>query len=253
MFVIVAGSTMNFVLPVILFIAVFLAAGIDTPSDQPIIGKVFSDKPAAQAGLLQGDIVRTVDGQEISSWRQFVNAIQTNAGKSITINYERNGRADKTVVTPEFDPQGNRGIIGVVPVINNYHPGLFEAAGLAIKQTYVVASAMLSGLGQMITGKAPADVAGPIGVAQMAGQVAQLGVLPLLQFAAFLSINLGLINLLPVPVLDGGHVVTLAIEGIRGKPLNRNNLQFIQMIGFALLMLLLVVATFKDITRLRLF
>ena len=87
----------------------------------------------------------------------------------------------------------------------------------------------------------------------MAGEVAQLGIIPLLQFAAFLSINLGLINLLPVPVLDGGHVVTLAVEGIRGKPLSNSQMQFIQMVGLALLMMLFVVATFKDISRLNLF
>ena len=132
-------------------------------------------------------------------------------------------------------------------------PGIIEAVNIAVKHTYTVAASMLAGLGQMVTGKIEADVAGPIGVAQMAGQVAQSGLIPLLQFAAFLSINLGLINLLPVPVLDGGHVVTLAVEGIRGKPLNRNSLQFVQMIGFALLMLLFVLATFKDISRLKLF
>jgi regulator of sigma E protease len=141
----------------------------------------------------------------------------------------------------------------VTPQIDKYQPGILEAAGLAAKQTYVVAQSMLIGIGEMITGKTAADVAGPIGVAQMAGEVAQLGIIPLLQFAAFLSINLGLINLLPVPVLDGGHVVTLAVEGIRGKPLDKNQMQFIQMIGFALLMLLFVVATFKDISRLKLF
>jgi regulator of sigma E protease len=112
---------------------------------------------------------------------------------------------------------------------------------------------MVVGIAQMITGKVAAEVAGPIGVAQMAGEVAQLGLIPLLQFAAFLSINLGLINLLPVPMLDGGHLVTLVVEGLRGKPLEKKHMQFIQMIGFALLMLLFLVATFKDISRLKIF
>jgi regulator of sigma E protease len=96
-----------------------------------------------------------------------------------------------------------------------------------VKQTAVVTATIFTGLVQMIIGQAPADVAGPIGVAQMTGQVAQMGFLPLLQFAAFLSINLGLINLLPVPVLDGGHLMTRAVEAVRGK----------------------LLATFKDITR----
>ena len=254
MLVIVAGSAMNLVLPVVLLFIVFVSAGIDTPSNQPVIGKIFPDKPAAVAGLLPGDKVSAVNGTPIESWRDFVSVIQSHAGANLTITYARGAEQNKTaILTPEYDESTKRGIIGVMPLINKYQPGVIEAIGLAGKQTLFVAQSMVVGIAEMITGKAAADVAGPIGVAQMAGEVAQLGIIPLLQFAAFLSINLGLINLLPVPVLDGGHVVTLAVEGLRGKPLNRNQMQFIQMIGFALLMLLFVVATFKDISRLKLF
>ncbi|WP_249030678.1 RIP metalloprotease RseP [Sporomusa acidovorans] len=254
MLVIIAGSAMNFVLPIILLFIVFVSAGIDTPSNQPIIGNVFPDKPAAVAGLLPGDRITAVNGKSIDSWRQFVSVIQVNAGTKLTITFARGAETGKTsVLTPEYEEKGKRGIIGVTPQIDKYQPGILESASLAVKQTITVAQVMLVGIGEMVTGKTAADVAGPIGVAQMAGEVAQLGIIPLLQFAAFLSINLGLINLLPVPVLDGGHVVTLAVEGIRGKPLSNSQMQFIQMIGFALLMLLFVVATFKDIARLKLF
>ncbi|MDR3563764.1 MAG: RIP metalloprotease RseP [Negativicutes bacterium] len=251
--VIVAGPVMNFVLPVLLFFLVFLASGIDSPSDEAIIGTVLADRPAAQAGLVVGDRILAVNGAKIETWRQFVSVIQVNAGNRLMIAYQRNDQTGNVAVTPEFDPKANRGIIGVVPQIVNYRPGPVEAVSLAGQQVYAIGTSMLVGIGQMITGRASADVAGPIGVAQMAGQVAQLGLLPLLQFAAFLSINLGLINLLPVPVLDGGHIVTLAVEAVRGKPLSPRKAQFFQMIGFTLLMLLLLLATFKDITRLKLF
>jgi regulator of sigma E protease len=253
MLVIVAGSTMNFVLPILLFMTIFLNAGIDNPSNAPIIGNVFPDRPAAQAGLSLGDHILSVNDTDITSWREFVNIVQVNAGNQLMLRYQHNGEIKKTVVVPEYDEKVNRGIIGVMPQIEKYHPGFIEAFGLAVKQTYLVASSMVVGIGQMITGKVAAEVAGPIGVAQMAGEVAQLGLMPLLQFAAFLSINLGLINLLPVPMLDGGHIVTLAVEGLRGKPLNKKHMQFIQMIGFALLLLLFLVATFKDISRLKIF
>jgi len=253
MLVIVAGSTMNFVLPILLFITIFLNAGIDNPSNAPIIGNVFADRPAAQAGLSLGDTIISVNDTDITSWREFVNIVQVNAGNQLTLHYQHNGEIKTTVVVPEYDEKVNRGIIGVMPQIEKYHPGFIEAFGLAVKQTYLVASSMVIGIVQMITGKVAAEVAGPIGVAQMAGEVAQLGLMPLLQFAAFLSINLGLINLLPVPMLDGGHIVTLAVEGLRGKPLNKKHMQFIQMIGFALLLLLFLVATFKDISRLKIF
>lgn len=252
MLVIAAGSVMNFVLPVVLFLLVLLTSGIDMPSDQPVVGGLIENRPAAMAGIVAGDRIVAVDGTPIGSWRQFVETVKPSAGKPLTIKYERSGVAHTAVITPELDAKSGRGIIGITPEIFNRRPGLGEAVGLAFKQTYLVVVAMIVGIGQMITGQAPADVAGPIGVAQMAGQVAQLGIMPLLQFAAFLSINLGLINLLPVPVLDGGHLVTLAVEAVRGKPLGRDQLQFIQMIGFTLLMLLMLLATFKDVVRLKL-
>ncbi|AIF52086.1 MULTISPECIES: RIP metalloprotease RseP [unclassified Pelosinus] len=253
MLVIVAGSTMNFVLPVLLFMTIFLNSGIDTPSNVPIVGNVFADKPAAQAGLSLGDKIVSVNDTEITSWRGFVDIVQVNAGNPLKLRYQHNEEIKTTIIVPEYDEKANRGIIGVMPQIDKYHPGFVESFGLAVKQTYLVASSMVVGIAQMVTGKVAAEVAGPIGVAQMAGEVAQLGLMPLLQFAAFLSINLGLINLLPVPMLDGGHFVTLAIEGLRGKPLDKKHMQLIQMIGFALLMLLFLVATFKDISRLKIF
>jgi len=253
MLVIAAGSVMNFLLPILLFMIIFISSGIDTPSQEPIIGNVFADKPAAQAGLMVGDRIVKVNEHEITTWQDFVKIIQVNANNKLTLHYEHQGQLKTAIVIPEFDEKANRGIIGIMPHLDKYQPGIIEAVGLSFKQTYMVASNMVVGITQMITGKVAAEVAGPIGVAQMAGEVAQLGLMPLLQFAALLSINLGLINLLPVPVLDGGHLVTLAIEGLRGKPLKPKQMQFIQLVGFALLMLLFLVATFKDISRLKLF
>jgi len=249
MIVIAAGSIMNFLLPVLLFFIVLLGSGVNQVSENPIIGGILPDRPAARAGIAVGDRIVAVNGEKIESWMHFVQVIRVSADKQVTIAYERNGVPGTVAVVPEFDAKANRGVIGVTPVITNYRPGAGEAAFLAVKQTAAVTATIFTGLVQMIIGQAPADVAGPIGVAQMTGQVAQLGFLPLLQFAAFLSINLGLINLLPVPVLDGGHLVTLAVEAVRGKPLSRSKLQIIQTIGFALLMTLLLLATFKDITR----
>ena len=253
MLVIIAGSAMNFILPIILFMIVFLSAGIDTPSNEPVIGTVMPGKPAMTAGLMTGDRITAVNGIQIGAWRDFVTAIQSNTGKELTVTFNRNETIHSVQLAPEYDDKAKRGIIGVMPQINNYQPGFLESSGMAIKQTFVVVASMVVAIIQMIAGQAPAEVAGPIGVAQMAGEVAQMGFIPLLQFAAFLSINLGLINLLPVPVLDGGHVVTLAVEGLRGKPISREKMQFIQMIGFMLLILLMIVATFKDVARLKLF
>jgi len=253
MAVIISGSAMNFLLPILLLTIVFFSSGVDTPSTAPILGSIFPDKPAAQAGLLPGDRVVSVDGGKVNDWKEFVSIIQESPGKQLAISFSRNEKLLQTTIRPEFDSKANRALIGVMPLIDHYSPGFVASVGLAINRTITITGSMIVGIAQMITGKIAADVAGPIGVAQMTGEVAQMGLVPLFQFAAFLSINLGLINLLPVPMLDGGHVAALAVEGLRGKPLSRQKMQFIQMVGFTLLILLMVLATFKDIVRLKLF
>lgn len=253
MLVIAAGSAMNFLLPILLLMVVFLSAGLDKISPDPVFGTVMEGHPAAEAGFSAGDRVVDVNGAPINDWKQFVAVVQINSGQNLSITVQRNDQTLTANVTPEYDGKLNRGVIGVMPIIENHKVGLIESGVLSVKQTYLVATSMLVGIGQMITGQVAAEVAGPIGVAQMTGQVAQLGIIPLLQFAAFLSINLGLINLFPVPVLDGGHLVTLAVEGVRGKPISRRSANFVQMIGIVLLLTLMALATMKDISRLNLF
>lgn len=249
MIVILAGSTMNFILPVLIFLGIFLTAGINTPSPEPIFGEVMEGKAAAQAGLMQGDRIIKVDDKDIHTWKEFVSVVQVSDGKILKVQYEREGNIGVASLIPVYDEQSKRAIIGVLSKYDNYRPGFVEATGLAIKNTISVTVAMVDGLIQMVAGKIDAELAGPIGVAQMAGEVAQMGIIPLLQFAAFLSINLGIINLLPIPALDGGHFVTLVIEGVRGKPLSPELVQKAQMFGFMLLLALMVFATSKDIIR----
>jgi regulator of sigma E protease len=251
MLVIFAGAFMNFVLPILLFLIVFLSDGIAQPVNQALLGDVIAGKPAAQAGLIAGDRVLAINDTKVNTWNDFVGIIRVSANKPLTIIYDRNGQINTTSLVPELDTKESRGIIGVMSAITYYRPGPVEALGMAFKYTGMSIANVLNGIGQMLTGKAAADVSGPIGVAQMAGKVAQLGFTRLLEFAAFLSINLGLLNLFPVPVLDGGHIVTLAIEAVRRKPLQREKLQILQMLGFALLMLLMIFATLKDITRIK--
>lgn len=249
MIVILAGSTMNFVLPVLIFLGIFLSVGINTPSPEPVFGEVIAGKAAAQAGLMTGDRILKVDDKDIATWKDFVSVVQVSDGKVLKVQYEREGNIAMTSLIPAYDEQSKRAIIGVLSKNDNYRPGAIEAVGLAFKNTVAISIAMVDGLVQMVAGKIDAELAGPIGVAQMAGEVAQMGIIPLLQFAAFLSINLGIINLLPIPALDGGHFVTLVIEGVRGKPLSPELVQKAQMFGFMLLLALMVFATSKDLIR----
>lgn len=249
MLVIVAGSFMNLLLPVLLFFGIYLSVGINTPSNEPVLGEVIADKAAAQAGLQQGDRIISIDGKAIGSWKDFVTIVQVSDGKILRVEYEREGARETASLIPAYDEQSKRAVIGVLSGYDTYQPGVFEAVGLAFQNTWRVTVAMVDGLLQMASGRMAAEIAGPIGVAHMAGEVAQLGLVPLLQFAAFLSINLGIINMLPIPALDGGHFVTLLVEGVRGKPLNAQVMQRAQIIGFMLLLALMVFATSKDILR----
>ena len=249
MIVILAGSVMNFILPILLFLGIYFFSGIHTPSVDPTLGEVMAHKPAAEAGLKQGDRILKIDDQAVDSWQKFVEIVQVSDGKVLKIDFARDGNQLATSLIPEYDDNAKRAMIGVVSSVTTYRPGFFEAGVLAVKNTGFVSYKMIETLGSIITGKTAADLAGPLGVAQMAGEVAQIGFVPLLQFAAFLSINLGIINLFPIPALDGGHFVTLLIEAVRGKPLQPKAIQYAQIIGFALLMALMIFATLNEITR----
>lgn len=251
--VIIAGSTMNLILPVVIFFLIIVTTGIQEPVDKAILGKIMDGRPAAIAGLKENDIIRAVEGQQVEKWVELVDAVKVRANMPTKLLIEREGQEMTVNVIPQYDEKSQRGIMGVTAQYTVTKPGLIESFKLAFMQTYMIAKEMLKGIYLLIFGSQEADIAGPLGVAQMAGQVAQYGFVPLLNFAAFLSINLGLINLLPVPMLDGGHVVTLLFEGIRGKSLNPEFLYRMQMVGLALLLTLLVFATFKDIARFNLF
>lgn len=248
MLVIVAGSAMNFILPIFLFFGVIFFHGYATPSTEPIFGQVIEDYPAAQAGLRAGDRVIAIDGEPIETWLDFSQKLDALAdNQSVVVTYEREQtRADVTLTPVQ---EGSRKLIGVRSNAKLEHPGFFESIGLAVERTVAYTMMMLTALFDMIVSPSKADVSGPIGIAQMAGQAASVGLSALLSFAALLSLNLAIINMLPVPALDGGHFVTLVLEALRGKPLTPKALMYTQRVGIALMLLLMIVATKNDIVR----
>lgn len=253
MIVILAGSFMNFVLPILLFVLIFMSSGMSTPSQEPVLGQVLENKAAYQAGLQPGDRIMAINSEPINSWSDFVAAIQKADGQVLSVEYQRNGQTASATLIPEYDESSKRALVGVMAAVNTVYPGFVESIGLAVQGTYNVIYLTLDGLARMVTGSVEADLAGPIGVAQMAGQVANMGFVPLLQFAAYLSVNLGIINLLPLPALDGGHFVILMLEAVRRKPLSADSLKRVQAVGIALLLCLMLIATYKDFIRLNFF
>ena len=248
MLVILAGSGMNFVLPIIIFFGIYCFQGVANPAPEPIVGAVAVDMPAQSAGLQAGDKILSVDGEVVATWEEFTKKISSDTNENpVLIRYERNSQIAEVEVTPTIEKSTGRILIGVQRAMNYEPQGVLTSFAMAVAHTQEILAMMLNALLDLVRTPSGAAVTGPIGIAQMAGQVATLGFIPLMNFAALLSLNLGIINLLPVPALDGGHFVSLLIEAVRGKPLSPKALMYTQRVGIALLLLLTVVVTAKDI------
>ena len=246
--VIAAGATFNFLLAIVIYFCIFAFHGTTVPSHEPVIGDTFTGNPAAEAGIQQGDRILTINGQPIQEWKDITQSLQGHSNHVVSVTLDRKGEIISTTVIPR--ESGDRAVIGINPVMDVKQYDIGESAVYAVTHTGSTIMEMLQGLWNIVTGHSKGDVAGPIGVAQMAGQVAQHGFISLLLFTALLSLNLGVINLLPIPVLDGGHLVLLILEGITGRKLPEKALQYIQMTGVGLLLLVFVYSTFQDILRL---
>jgi len=244
--VISAGSIMNILLALVLFIFVFAVIGV--PSQDNIVGEVTKNSPAAEAGILPGDRITAIDGEKIENWNEMVDIIHNKPGETITLRVLRDDTEITVTATPVLDTKNNIGLIGIKQ--SRQRSGLFEAVALGVKNTIAITVAIFVGLVQMIAGKIPAEVAGPVGIVSMLGNVAQFGLGNILNFLGLLSLNLGLINLFPIPALDGSRLIFLSIEGVRGKPLDPQKENLIHLVGFALLIMLMLFITYQDILRL---
>ena len=249
MIVIVAGPLMNFLLPIVIFFFIFMIVGLSSPSTRPELGEVMPDQPAAMAGLQSGDRIDAINEETINEWDDIVRIVHGADGSPMKIAYHRGDEARQATVIPVFDKQNNRMIIGIMGALDTWQPSVIEAAEAALFKTGYVIYHMIEGLVQIFTGEAAAELAGPLGVMQMTGTVAKLGFTALMNFAALLSLNLGIINLLPVPALDGGHFVTLLLEALRGKPLGEKAMHYTQIAGITVLVALMLFATKNDIVR----
>lgn len=245
MVVIGAGSGMNFLLALVLFIMVFMVLGI--PADVNVVGRVEPGMPAAQAGLSPGDRILQVNNTPVSTWRDMVDLINKHPGEKLTLLVERGGQQRQVTLTTTRDPQSGVGLIGIGPTWARQ--GLWRSISLGTRQAVEITRLIILSLVQMVTGKVAAEVVGPVGIVQLVGQAATYGLANVLNFMAVLSLDLGIINLLPVPALDGSRLVFLGLEAVRGRPINPEKENFIHLIGFALLMGLLILITYQDLIR----
>ncbi|MCK8816492.1 RIP metalloprotease RseP [Natroniella sulfidigena] len=246
--VISMGSIMNFILAALLFALIFNIFGVPVDSSSStVIGQVIPEQPAYQAGLRDGDKVVAVNEQQVETWEELSEFIHNNPGQQLSLEVERNGQLLELEVTPIKDEEQGKGIIGIIPILTREPVNILSALWLGIKQTGLYVVAIIVGLYQMITGQIAAEVSGPVRIAQMVGDAAQTGMLRVMNLAAIISVNLGIMNLLPIPALDGGRLVFLGYEIITGKPVDQEKEGMVHLIGFILLMVLFVIIMIQDL------
>ncbi|MDP2872744.1 MAG: RIP metalloprotease RseP [Bacillota bacterium] len=249
---IAAGPAMNFVLALVLLIAVFWVIGIDQPVlDSTVLGDVVAGSPAAQAGLRPGDRVVAIDGQPVADWASMVARVQDALGRTVAIAYERSGIRYEAEVAPAPHPRDpSRGYLGVATGVRHTRLPLFAAVRQSVVEVGRMLAVWFVGLAGIFAGGGAPDVSGPVGIIQMLGEATRFGLANLFYLAAMISANFALINLFPIPALDGSRLVFLALEKVRGRPVPPEQEGRIHMFGYALLMALLVLLTYRDLIRL---
>lgn len=238
-----AGPLMNILLAFLLLFIVFFNIG----SPIPQIKSVMEGYPAEKAGILPGDKIVMVNNTKINTWEELEKAISSNGERVLTIEIQRENQILQKQVKPIFDKNASKVMIGIVP---DYERSISLAFKTAINQTVYFSKLIILSLVMLVTGKVSVnDIMGPVGIVQAVGTVAKTGVINLLAFSALISVNLGLFNLLPLPALDGGRILFVLAEAVRGKPLPPEKEGYIHYLGFLLLIALLIFATYRDILR----
>ena len=255
--IVAAGPFFNILLALIIFFGIFQISGLLIL--KPGIGAVNEGTPAYMAGLKKNDLVVSIDGVDISSWEDMANAIMASKGKTLAISVLRGDKILTKNVTPEvkkfkniFNEDVDRYVIGITASGEVFKKNLnfFQAVSESINQTYQITALTIKGVVKLFQGTvSPKTLGGPIMIAQMAGQQAKEGVVNLIFFIALISINLAILNFLPIPVLDGGHLLFFFIEAIKGSPVSVKVREISQQAGIFVLILLMIYVFYNDIAR----
>lgn len=258
MAVVLAGPMGNLVFAVLVFWVVFLGG---VPTLTPTIGDVVPDSPAARAGLVKGDVVVRIDGRAVSSWEELAAAIRKGgAGRTLALDVRRAGREIRVPVVPEiregrsvFGEKVREPRIGIVAgqEVVRRPMGPLGAAWRAVQETWRLIDLTVMTVVKLVMRILPSEtLGGPILIAQIAGDQARQGVSPFAYFLGLLSVNLAILNLLPIPILDGGHLVFFSIEALRRKPLSPQARALAQQVGIAIILMLTALVFYNDIARL---
>ncbi|ABD87994.1 RIP metalloprotease RseP [Rhodopseudomonas palustris] len=259
--IVAAGPIANFLLSIAIFAALFTISG--RPITSARVDTVQADSAAAAAGFKPGDVVLQIGGKKIDSFTEMQRTVGSEAGQELSFTIKRGDATLELRATPVLkeikDSFGNAHRVGILGISRATNPGDVvtervdpaTALLLGVKETWFVVDRTLAYIGGIFTGREAADqLGGPLRIAQISGQVATFGISPLLHLAAVLSVSIGLLNLFPVPLLDGGHLLFYAVEAARGRPLSERAQEMGFRIGLGLVLMLMVFATYNDILHL---
>ena len=250
-----SGSLMNFLLPLLLFSIAFMIPH-DVVTGQATVEEVSPGAPAARAGIRPGDTILSINGKPVNKSGEVYRYVQLNLGKEITVLVQHDDLSTEYIqVIPRWKPPQGQGATGILTRVSNprivsQHYPFWKAIPMGVITCIETFVLFKNGIVKMIIGATPVAVAGPVGIAQLAGEVAMAGISPLLEFAAFLSINLAIINIFPLPALDGGRIAFVLLEGVRrGKRIRPKTEGLVHTVGFMLLIAAMLAITYQDIIR----
>ncbi|MEJ9280081.1 RIP metalloprotease RseP [Ureibacillus thermosphaericus] len=246
-----AGPLFNFLLAFAIFLLLGIFQGV--PTNEPIVTEVVDNSPAAVAGMQAGDYVKSINGKPINEWADLTSYVQNSAGKELSVIVERNEELVELNIVPDTVKLENGEEVGQIGVMykSPFEKNPFKAVVYGFQQTWEYTMLILQALVHLIAGHFTLDdLAGPVGIYQVTGEVAKHGFFTLMYWTAALSINLGIMNLLPLPALDGGRLMFFGIEALRGKPVDRQKEGMVHFVGIVLLMILMIAVTWNDIQRL---
>lgn len=241
--VLLAGAGMNLMLAIVVFFVIFFFVVGIPDTETARIGYIIDDSPAETAGLEAGDLIRAIDGVTITTWDDVLMLISAKPNQKLVLLVERDGATTELSIVSDVAADSGRGMIGIGPAMQKYKA--LPSLQVSLQRFWAVIASIF----QVVTGQAPLDIAGPVGIIFVIGEVAQTGFVNLLLLTALISISLGIMNLLPIPALDGGRLFFLLVEAIRGRSIDPEKEGTIHFIGFAILILLILFVTYQDLLR----
>ena len=249
--IVYAGPAMNYLLAFALYTGLIWGKGMPEASTEPIIGNMMVGLPADKAGIEIGDRVTALDGRALAGWEDLAKSIHRSAGKEITFSLKRDDKDLKIKVIPKKDDASGNGVVGIMPKAEYKAVGFFTATGEALRLCWRQSKETVTTIGSKLWKRERPDLAGPVGIFQMVSRASRAGWEEFVFLIGFISVAIGFFNLLPLPLLDGGHAMFYWWEGLRGRRASTEVMEKANTVGIAFLLSLLIFATYNDVLRIR--